>query len=366
MDVLVLNTSFEVIKVIDDYETLIWAERYSECGDFELYLPITNDVFSYIKNGNYLYLNESDRMMIIESIQLDTDAEVEPLLFVSGRSLESILDRRIVWGQFSVSGQFGAVIQQLIQTHVTNPTIAERKINNFAVSGPSSEDYSLVNKDKIDLQCTGDNIYDIVSAYCSAYGIGFKVFREFDYNRFKFQLYAGKDRSYEQDVNPYVIFSPDFDNLLSSKYIESKKNLKTAALVAGEGEGVDRKKVEVERNPDNPEKDLERRELFVDARDISSTGSKSDGSTYTIDDTTYNKLLTTRGNEKLLEFSEDQTFDCSIEPDASYKLNSDYFLGDIVQIVNEYGLSARARVTEVIRSVSNSKVGVYPTFTKIE
>ena len=366
MDVLVLNTSFEVIKVIDDYETLIWAERYSECGDFELYLPITNDVFSYIKNGNYLYLNESDRMMIIESIQLDTDAEAEPLLFVSGRSLESILDRRIVWGQFAVLGQFGAVIQQLLTTHITNPAIAERKINNFIVSNPSSEDYSLVNKDKIDLQCTGDNIYDIVSSYCTAYGIGFRILREFERNRFKFQLYVGKDRSYEQNVNPYVIFSPDFDNLLSSKYIESKKNLKTAALVAGEGEGGARKKVEVERNPDNPETDLDRRELFVDARDISSTGSKSDGSTYTIDDTTYNKLLTTRGNEKLLEFSEDQTFDCSVEPDASYKLNSDYFLGDIVQIVNEYGLSARARVTEVIRSVSNSKVGVYPTFTKIE
>ncbi len=54
--------------------------------------------------------------------------------------------------------------------------------------------------------------------------------------QFVFELYAGFDRSYDQTENPYVIFSPKFENIINSNYIESKASLKTVTLVGGEGE----------------------------------------------------------------------------------------------------------------------------------
>ena len=42
-------------------------------------------VLSYLKEGNYLVTKDSDRMMIIEDIQVDTDAENGNRLTVTGR-----------------------------------------------------------------------------------------------------------------------------------------------------------------------------------------------------------------------------------------------------------------------------------------
>ena len=47
--------------------------------------------------------------------------------------------------------------------------------------------------------------------------------------------------SFSQTERPPVIFSPSFDNLIKSKYIESTKTYKNVGLVAGEGEGSARK-----------------------------------------------------------------------------------------------------------------------------
>ena len=41
-------------------------------------------------------------------------------------------------------------------------------------------------------------------------------------------------------------------------------------------------------------------------------------------------------------------------------------MGDIVQLVSEYGIEGKARVAELIRSQSTDGIDVYPTFTMIE
>ena len=117
---------------------------------------------------------------------------------------------------------------------------------------------------KIDTQYTGDNLYEIVNALCVANNIGFKITVNSS-NQFVFKLYAGKDRSYDQFDNPYVVFSPNFDNILNTNYMESKSSLKNVTLVGGEGEGSARKYTGV-----GDTSGLERREMFTDARDLSS------------------------------------------------------------------------------------------------
>ena len=49
-----------------------------------------------------------------------------------------------------------------------------------------------------------------------------------------------------------------------------------------------------------------------------------------------------------------------------YKYKEDYNLGDIVNIVNEFGISINARITEIIESQDDNGYTIEPTFENIE
>ena len=40
MEAMILDTNFQGIYIVDSFESFIWTDRFSECGDFELYIPI--------------------------------------------------------------------------------------------------------------------------------------------------------------------------------------------------------------------------------------------------------------------------------------------------------------------------------------
>lgn len=347
----ILDGNFNTVKILDTIESVLWVERYSEYGDFELYAPVTYDHLLYFQIGYYLWRKDSDYMMIIESIQTSLDFENGNHMTVKGRSLESLLTRRIVWTQTILNGNLQDAIERLLNEAIISPSDEKRKIPNFIFERSTDE---AITSLKVDTQFTGDNLYESVMLLCSYNDIGFKVrFRTTD-NTFIFSLYKGKDRDYSQNALPHVVFSPNFDNLEASSFIEDAVGLRTVALVAGEGEGANRKSVTV--FPYSEEyTGLHRRELFVDARDLSS----EDGA---ISEKDYNKLLTSRGLEYLIDYVFNRTFEGSVNPFAMFRYGEDYFLGDKVQIQNEFGLNARVQITEVIRSYSLDGESLVPTF----
>lgn len=352
MDLLVLNKSLDVIAIVDVYESIIWTERYYEYGDFELYTAMTQDLLNYIKTDNYIQRVGSDRVMIIEEIRIDTDSETGNHITVTGRSLESILDRRVVWSQTTISGNLQNGIKKLVNENIISPSKEERKISNFIFKDSTD---SQITGLTVEAQYTGDNLYDVISKVCEEKSIGFKVSLN-ESKQFVFELYAGADRSYEQTNYPYVVFSPNFDNIINSNYLESKENLKNVALVGGEGEGTARKYLAIGNTSG-----LDRRELFVDARDISSEGE--DGQTLTTEQ--YNELLKQRGNEYLADYTDLVSFEGAVETNIMYKYGVDFFDGDIVQIANEYGHEAKVRILEVVISENEEGNSVYPTFKTI-
>ena len=93
MEAWILDQNAASLAVLDTFQSFIWTDRYRGYGDFEIYMPAETSALSYLKEGNYLVTKDSDRMMIIEDIQVDTDAENGNHLIVTGRSLESILCR---------------------------------------------------------------------------------------------------------------------------------------------------------------------------------------------------------------------------------------------------------------------------------
>lgn len=261
MDLLILDSNLQPLAVLDSYNSLIWTDRYCEYGDFEIYTRMSTDLLSFIKQGNYVSRKDSEHIMIIEKILISSDSEDGDYLTVTGRSLESILDRRIIWGLKILSGTFQNGVKTLLNECMISPSNPDRKIDNFIFEESTDPE---ITRLALNAQYTGDNLYEAIVAMCSERGIGFKVTLN-ENNQFVFKLYNGADRSYEQTDNTYVVFSPNFDNLISSNYVESKASWKNVTLVGGEDQGSNRRYTAVGNTAG-----LERREYFTDARDISS------------------------------------------------------------------------------------------------
>ena len=82
-------------------------------------------------------------------------------------------------------------------------------------------------------------------------------------------------------------------------------------------------------------------------------------------DVVYSVYLLTRGYEKLAEFGAVTSFEGTVEPNTTFIYNKDYFLGDLVTIQNQFGITVEARITEVIEVNDDNGYSVEPKFEYI-
>lgn len=352
MDLIILDTNLNEIDVIDSYTSILWVDRYDECGDFELIVPANDEMFRLLRVDYYIQNGESEHTMIIDQIYISTSVDGETTLRVTGKSLEFILDRRVVWGLTTFAGVVLDGTRDLLNKHIINPEVPERKIDNFIFV--EKYDPRLMSVSIVD-QFDGTSLYDTIVSICKSSGAGFKITIN-DNKQFEFRLYMGEDRSYDQEVNPYVIFSESFENLLGSEYTYTNVDEKNVAYILGEGEGPNRPSTFA-----GEASGLSRKELFVDAGNVSS--ELEDGTTLPPD--SYLWILQYMGNTELLEYTDSETFEAEIKEDITFYYGEDYFIGDIVQIENEYGFAAKVKVSEIIISDSTEGFSIYPTFIRI-
>ena len=107
--------------------------------------------------------------------------------------------------------------------------------------------------------------------------------------------------------------------------------------------------------------DLNRREIYADARDIQSETQEG-----TLTEAEYNSQLDQRGHEVLAEHSITKSFEGQVEATKMFVYGQDFFKGDIVQIVNEYGMEEKVRVAEFVRAQDTTGYNTYPTFSVVE
>lgn len=343
MDIYVLNKNLEAIAIIDSYKSLIWTKRYYTYGDFELYVPANKDLLNYLKQDYFLVRDDDESVMIIEKIEMTTSIEEGDFFIITGRSLESILTRRIIWHQTNISTSNPVNgIYQFINSNAINPSSARRKIPNL------SFDSSFSLSATLNIQRTGDNLMDVITEICTEFGIGFKIILQ--NNNFICSCYQGEETD--------VIFSKEFDNLISSDYANDFTNYKNCGLAAGEGEGTARKTISVWNTSSEPT-GLNRREIYIDARDMSTNEGE-------ITENEYLSKLSQRGKENLNEFVAIKSFQSEIETRMTYQYKTDYNLGDIVSIVNEFGITSTPRIIEIIESWDETGYTVVPTFEELE
>ena len=93
---------------VDRFYSFIWTERYMGYGDFELEGPIDELWSGLIQEGDFIFFSHGSysyafggayrTAMIVESKYTKTNAEKGKSVFCNGRSLESLLERRINFG----------------------------------------------------------------------------------------------------------------------------------------------------------------------------------------------------------------------------------------------------------------------------
>ena len=350
MELYILDNTFARIAVIDEFTSLIWTKRYYTCGDFELYIPADDMLLPYLdpdeSSEKYIERDDDDTIMIIETLAIKTDVENGDYFIVTGRSLESILARRVILSQTVVNNS--DVVQgmkSLIVAHTGNGNpLSYRAFQNFSI------DDSLTYTADIVTQFTGDVLLDAVSGICKRFGIGMKM------------TVSGSAITLAFFVGPSVdvTFSPDFDNLINSQYLKDYTSYANYAIVAGEGEGTSRIMMNVMRG--TAASGFQLREMFVDARDMSSNKGKETE----IPSIEYLAMLAERGKEKLAERVATQSFEADVEPRMTYQYKDDWNLGDVVKVTNEYGITAQPRIVEIIECWDAEGYTAIPTFDSLD
>ena len=345
MDLWILTEDLQRVGIVDTSTSIIWANRHRQHGDFEIYISASAAMLDLLQEDRMVMRDDDDMVGIIERIKLSTDEENGDFLTVTGRCTRSILDRRIVWEQTAINDTVENGMRRLVSDAFISPAIAERKYDGLSLA--AAHGYS----DRVQIQYTGTDIKKAVESLCATNNYGYKM--PLVDGVLQLDFYKGTDRSAGQSENPRVIFSEEYDNLGETSYTRDKTGYKSIALVAGEGEGTARRRTTVSRNTDLT--GLHRRELYVDARDISSNDGK-------IADAEYLAQLAERGATALSEAPIVESMEGTVEPQQMYTYKVDYFLGDIVTVVNKYGVSADAQVLEVVETWDQDGYTCTPTF----
>lgn len=469
MDICILDDHYELVQVIDQFESFCWTVRYNEVGQFELQAIADITILSYVQKGLYVKIKDSDRLMLIDTIEYKSDVENGDHLTASGESLERILKWRVILNEITLDGSLQEGILRILNENVIDPE--DKKRTYPIVTFKQSED-PIITALEAHITFQGETVYDAIEALCKANNIGFRMLPDYENYGYIFELYAGVDRSYNQTALPQVVFSPEYENLINSSYVDSDNSMTNLVYVVNENSGIIMEvyaglkfDFETDYDPDNiaeppegrarreqytsssvsvpevtpygpPESYIDRRDTgdwvttfdedaynkaVADARqrardqiaaaggteaDISWPPAGREGQSYEdycalhvpkwaytkeeyvensnwqpavlsaeeqaeqkfnqamADPTTYAKYeMRDEGLVNLLDNRTLKTFDGEIVNYFQFVANRDYFLGDVVQMVNGLFVSVPTRFTEVSFCYDESGMSVVPTFT---
>ena len=355
------DTTFDSIGEVNQYESLIWPDKFNGFGTFELWAPITDENSQYFKKGNILWCG-GDNAAVVEIVKSEIDENGTKTYNVKGRTLEMLLTTRIIWGTYNaVNKDASTAMYEIVNQNCVNPSNANRKIPYLKLA----EDLKFGGK--ITYQKTGGEVYDSLSTIASTYDLGFSVLFKPKTKELIFEVVEGVDRTVEQSTNDPVEFSTELEDLLSSSYYTNDQDVKNVAFVQGEGSGSSRKSV-ISGEADS--KGFGRRELYVDARDLQLTSVDENGEEQSLSSAEYTQVLTQRGDDKLSECKTTETFEAQIRVfgDVQYEFGVDYKKGDKVTVRDEQlNVVVSARITEVQEEFDDEYVLVltfgysYPT-----
>jgi len=359
MEVYILDSLYRRVQVVDRFESLIWTERFSAWGDVELHIQSTNENRTRFQAGVNLAINESYRVMTVETIEDKLDDEGKAILIVKGRSIESILEKRLAVNtltaitsdtKWSLTDVPTAIIRTMFHNVCVLGNVNSGDIIPGLVEGNVIFPSDTIGEpgDTITYEFDPRPLYQAIKDLADIYSIGFRIVREPATNTLYWDVYMGSDRTSDQTTLPAIIFSPDLQNLHNTSLLTSAALYKNVAYVIS---AVGHEIVYLD-DVDPTINGFERNVLIVMASDINDP-TPSIASAQMIQ----------RGKEELAKNRRFQGFDGEVSQSSGYVYGVHYNLGDLVEIRSGDGSASNMQVTEQIFVSDKEGDRRYPTLS---
>lgn len=336
MEFKILDKDLNWIGVLDDVSSVQWLEQYYDVGEVKITAFYNSTNAELIVEGNYIY-NPDISDAIAEIIEVETTEGAESSITARARQSIARWNDRVIFGTENITSA-STILQ-----------IAEKNRRGLVgIIGDAPETL-------FDTQKSWGSVLEMFTEILPAANLGFKESFDSATKNITLSILKGKDRTLQQSNDYLGFLSTELGSLKSLIITKGSDDFKNVAIVGGQGEGAERKIVTVSLAGDS-----QRRELWVDARDLSKTYETATATgevdeegnpvyeyteaTYT--DAEYEQLLKARGIEKLSEYM--KTLEVSAEVDASAGITREN-LGDIFLVRSAaFNILMSARITEIL------------------
>ena len=337
----ILSNSMDILGEIDNYESMSFTRSWFGIGEIELrinrYKKYANTL---LKDHLILIGNDLNKIFLIKhrEIELDENGKITENWLIRGYALKSIIAQRITvppshTAYDNKSGSVETVMKHYINTNLVNPIDIKRKIPQLVIAP------DLERGGNISYSSRYKNLGEEMSTLAMICGLAWDVTLDITNKVWVFDVIQGRDLSINQTVLPPVVFSPQFESLKSMQYVQSDLNYKNFGYVAGQGEGVERRIVEV-----GSFDGLSRHEIFIDARDV----EEMDENENPLPVNQIVQTLTERGQQQLNELIQEEYLEGQILTNSPFRYQIDYDCGDVATIQNvEWKVTMDARITEI-------------------
>lgn len=365
------------LGLIEIYSSINYTLKFIDVGSFELKCAINEQNVKLIQKNRFLWI-EDEVCGIIQYISSSTD---DGTITAKGKLAKEMLNWRWVYPCFVKTGEPAALAENIVNIHCVNPSEPKRKMKGLVIGNAGY----VINKPHITYQKTGDTVLTSVQNISTANNLGFEIyFNPRNVNPFKFVVLEGKDRTIgNKDGNKPVVFSRDFENIVSGSYEYNDDSFRNVALVAGEAtdgsnnENAARTFLVVDQAGSENVSSFYRKELYVDARDLQSEYSEEvitkdeEGNDVTesvekkMTEQEYNATLSNRGFEKMGETLVEESYESQIRTDARtiYQFGKDYTYGDYVTVIDKsLGIMLNVQITEMQIVYDANGYDYIPTF----
>ena len=345
----IFTPDMQLLAVIGNYESLIFTRSFHGIGPLDLRINRHKNFTHHLQNGNVIVVGEGKEgdhkafEILHREIELDENGKASENWLIVGRQTKSVTEGRLVLppshtSNDNKSGNAELVMKHYVNNHLANPSDPNRK-DPLVILAPN------LNRGKhIDWQLRWPILSDELESMSLISGLGWNVRANQAQGKWVFDVNEGRDLTQNNtDDNSPVIFSPQLGNVKNMQYVDSILNLKNVAYVAGQGEGVDRRVIQIGTATGHA-----RREMFVDARDVSEETDVEgqDPTPRPVADIIAD--LKNRGEQKLAEMIQETFLEAQIMTHSNFKYEEDWDLGDLVTVQYlDWGVTLDARITEV-------------------
>lgn len=268
------KNTMDRVDIIHTFTFVQYTDYFNDVGTFSVTVPITEKSLPYLMTiGNFILFEKLGDKFIMGVIKYFHSENIStPTVEVKGYMLSHILSYRCFQKTMRVKDKIFDVQRKFVDEFFINADDFRRRISLLQLS----DDYDH-NTVEVNFCETGNDCADVIRDMNTPYRYGYALVpiiekynpstgRNQNITGIVFEQYIPTDHTVgNPDDNDPVMFDTDLNNVENLMYEIDSTKAKTVAIVAGEDKGEDRKIVEV---GDTELTDMDRIELYVDARDI--------------------------------------------------------------------------------------------------